>query len=76
MPKQVVWTHRLTITLQPRGDFLSQEEVDGIDGIKTPYKHVKTEISASKSILHSFHAVLWSMAHTQKMTFQCILVKF
>ena len=48
----------------------------GIDGIKTPYNHVKTEITASKSIFHSFHAVLWSMEHTQKMTFQCIKVKF
>ena len=27
---------------------------------------MKTEISASKSIFHSFHAVLWSMNHTQK----------
>ena len=35
------------------GDFLSQEEVGGIEGIKTPYNHVKTEISASKSIFHS-----------------------
>ena len=51
-----------------RGNFLSQEEVGGIDGIKTPYTHVKTEISASKSIFHSFHAVLWSMDLTQKMT--------
>ena len=50
--------------------------MDGINGIKTPYNHVKTEISASKSIFHSFHAVLWSMDHTQKMTFQCIWVKF
>ena len=40
--------------------------MDGIDGIKTPYNHVKTEISASKSIFHSFHAVLWSMDHIQK----------
>ena len=38
----------------------------GIDGIKTPYNQVKTEISASKSIFHSFHAVLWSMDHTHK----------
>ena len=38
----------------------------GIDGIKTPYIHVKREIPASKSIFHSFHAVLWSMGHTQK----------
>ena len=50
--------------------------MDGIDGIKTPYNHVKTEILASKSIFHSFQAVLWSMDHTQKMTFQCIEVKF
>ena len=50
--------------------------MDGINAIKTPYNHVKTEISASKSIFHSFHAVLWSMDHTQKMTFQCIQVKF
>ena len=49
-----------------------QEEVDDIDGIKTLYRHVKTEISASKSIFHLFHTVLWSMDHTQKMTFQCI----
>ena len=48
------------------GNFLSQEEVSGIDGVKTPFSHVKTEISASKSIFHSFHAVLWSMDHTQK----------
>ena len=40
--------------------------MDGIDGIKTSYSHVKTEISASKGIFHSFHAVLWSMDHTQK----------
>ena len=40
--------------------------MDGIDGIKTPYNHVKTEISASKNIFHSFHAILWSMDHTQK----------
>ena len=52
--------------------FLSQEEVDCIDGIKSPYNHVKIEISASKSIFHSFHAVLWSMDHTQKMALQCI----
>ena len=57
-------------------NFLSQEEVGGIDRIKTSYNHVKTEISASKSIFHSFHAVLWSMDHTQKMTFQCISIKF
>ena len=38
----------------------------GIDGIKTPFNHVKTESSASKSIFHSFHAVLWSMDHTHK----------
>ena len=50
--------------------------VDGIDWIKTPYNHVKTAISASKSIFHSFPAVLWSMDQTQKMTFQCISVKF
>ena len=47
-------------------NFLSQEEVGGINGIKSPYTHVKTEISASKSMFHSFHAVLWSMAHTHK----------
>ena len=28
--------------------------------------HVKKEILASKSIFHSFHAVLWSMDHTHK----------
>ena len=72
-PKPVVWTHRLAIAPQPKAEiFLSQEEVDGIDGIKTPYNHVKTETSAYKSIYHSFHAVLWTMDHTQKMTFQCI----
>ena len=54
------------------GIFLSREEVDGIDWIKTPYYHVKTEILASKNIFPSFHAVLWSMNHTQKMTFLCI----
>ena len=43
----------------------------GINGIKTPYNHVKTEISASKSMFHSFQAFLWSMDHIQKMTFQC-----
>ena len=47
-----------------------------MEGIKTPYNHVKTEISASKNIFNSFHAVLWSMDHTQKMPFQCIKVKF
>ena len=41
--------------------------MDGIDGIKTPYNHVKTEITASKSIFYSFHAVLWSIDHTQKL---------
>ena len=40
--------------------------MDGIDGNNTPLNHVKTEISASNSIFHSFHAVLWSMYHTQK----------
>ena len=40
--------------------------MDGIDGIKAPYNHVKTEISASKCIFHSFHAVLWSIDRTQK----------
>ena len=50
--------------------------MDGIDGNKTPYNRVNTEISASKSIFHSLYAVLWSMDHTQKMTFQCIYVKF
>ena len=50
--------------------------MNGIDGIKTRYNHVKTEISAYKSIFHSFHAVLWSMDHTQKTIFQCIKVKF
>ena len=48
------------------GNFLSQEEVGGIDAIKTPYNHVKTEILASKSSFHLFHAVLWSMDHTHK----------
>ena len=43
--------------------------MDGIGGIKTPYDHVKTELSASKCIVHSFHAVLWSMDQAQKMTF-------
>ena len=38
----------------------------GIEGIKTPYNHVKTESSASKRMFHSFHAVLWSMDHTHK----------
>ena len=38
----------------------------GINGIKTPYNHVKTEISASKNIFHAFHAVMWSMDHTHK----------
>ena len=50
--------------------------MDGIEGIKTPYNHVKTEISASKSI---FLFILCSSvvhgSHT-KMTFQCIKVKF
>ena len=32
----------------------------------------ETEILASKSTYHSFHAFLWSMDHTQKMTFQYI----
>ena len=40
--------------------------MDGIDAIITPYNHVKTEISASKSIFHSFHAVLWSTGYTHK----------
>ena len=38
----------------------------GINGIKTPCNHVKTEISASKNIFHAFHAVMWSMDHKQK----------
>ena len=54
-------------TTARRGNFLSHEKVDDIDGIKTPLKHAKTGISASKSIFHSFHAVLWSMYHTQKI---------
>ena len=33
--------------------------------IKTPWNHAKTEISASKSIIHSFHAVLRFMSQTQ-----------
>ena len=37
-----------------------------IDGIKAILKHAKTEISASKSTFHSFHAVLWSMDKTKK----------
>ena len=53
-----------------RGTFLSQEEVDGIDRIKTPYNRVKIEISTSRSIFQSFHTFLWSMDHTQKMKFQ------
>ena len=53
-------------TTVKRGNFLSQEELDGIDGINTPYNHVKTEISASKSIFRSFHAILWSIDHTKK----------
>ena len=73
MPKPVVWIYGLAITSQPNGAiFISQEEVDGINGIKTPWNHAKTEISASKSTFHSFHAVLWPMDHTQKMTFQYI----
>ena len=63
-------------TTAKRGNFPSQEKVGGIDEIKTPLNHAKTEISASKSILHSFHTVLWSMDYTQKMTSQYISVKF
>ena len=59
-------------TTAKRGNFLSQKEVYGIYGIKTPYNHVKTEIPASKSCFHSFSAVLWSMDHSQKLSFQCI----
>ena len=36
------------------GDFFSREEVAGIDGIKTPWNHVKTEISTSKNIIYYF----------------------
>ena len=53
-----------------RGNFLSQEGVGGIDGIKTPYKYAKTEVLVSKSIIRSFHAVPLPMDYTQKMTFQ------
>ena len=45
----------------------------GIDRIKTPYNHVKIEISASKNLFHSFHAVLWSMDHTQKFDIPMLL---
>ena len=47
--KQVVRTHYATTK---RGNFLSQEDVGGIGGIKTPLNHAKTEISASKCIIN------------------------
>ena len=34
-----------------------------IDRIKTPSNHAKIEICAPESIIHSLHAVLWSMDH-------------
>ena len=61
-----------SILKSQNGQFLSHEEVGVIDWIKTPWTHAKTEISASKNIIHSFHAVLWPMSLTQKMTFQYI----
>ena len=67
MPKPVVWIHSLAITLQPKGAIFSHRKRWVVTtGLKTPYNHVKTESSASKSIFHSFHAVLWSMDHTHK----------
>ena len=39
-------------------NFLSHKQVDGIDSIKTPYNHVKTEISASKSIFIPCHTLV------------------
>ena len=68
LSEPIVWPLRCS----QKGQFSLTGRGDGIDGIKTPYNHVKTQISASKSIFHSFYAVLWSMDHTQKMTFQCI----
>ena len=46
-----------------RGNFLLQEEVDGINWIKTPKSMRKQRSQLSKSIIHSFHAVMWSMDH-------------
>ena len=48
------------------GNCLSQEEVGGIDGIKTPWKHTRTVLPASKSIIYSFYAGMWPMPRTQK----------
>ena len=49
-PKPVVLIQTGHHATAKRGNFLSEDEVDGIEWIKTPYNDVKTEISASKSI--------------------------
>ena len=54
LSESVVW-HYDTVK---SGNFLSQEGVSGVDGIKTQQNHAKLEISASKSTFRSFHAVL------------------
>ena len=48
-----------------KGQFLLQEEVDGIDRIKTPYNHVKTEISASKAFFIHFMQFVVHGSHTK-----------
>ena len=55
-------------------NFPSHEEMGGIDGIKIPRNHTKTEPSASKSIIYTFRAALWPMSHTQTITFQYIKI--
>ena len=50
--------------------------MDGIEGITTPYNHVKTEISASKTFFIHFMQFCGPWITHKKMTFQCILVKF
>ena len=56
------------------GNILSQEEVDGIDRINTPWNRAnKRDIDIFNNIIHSFHVVLWlasqtSNWHSNKMT--------
>ena len=52
------------------GHFLSQEESGGIDVIITPWSNAKTEILASKSIIHWFQ--FCGPCITHKMTFHVL----
>ena len=62
MPKQTVWTHGLAITSQPKQAIFSHRKKWVIlTGLKHHIIMLKKELSPSKSIVHSFHAVLWPM---------------